>query len=361
VSMPNSNQSGSGMIARRPESIRAVGQSAQSGGIALRRALIGMVLLLALTGIARAADCPTLPPPYDGPIFDAAVQSWNPDLTGLLDAVPGAGVRRIALFANGRLGPNGRIAPGIAARRQAVLAVARAHPELIVLGAPKIGFIEGGDLPGGYVNDTIAGVADGTYKFVGEILYTHGDKPDHEPTPTGEVYVDPLAPGTARLLAGLKGRAVPLMTHWEAWAWDRDWPRFDRLYGAWPEQRFVVASLVYGSPDKAEAILSAHPNVWGIVSRLVDGRYRFVDPAKQAKLGPSMFDACGALRADWRAVLIKHADRLMYGSDAYSTLNVGWDVYPGIIARYRRIAGQLPPDVARRISWDTAAALYGVR
>jgi hypothetical protein len=64
------------------------------------------------------------------------------------------------------------------------------------------------------------------------------------------------------------------------------------------------------------------------------------------------------LRGDWRAVLIRHADRLMYGSDAYATARVGWDAYPAIIARYRRVAGQLPPDVARRISWDTAAALY---
>ncbi len=327
----------------------------------MRRALIGMLALLALGGYARAADCLALPPPYDGPVFDAAVQSWNPGIDGLLKVLPGTGVQRIALFANGRLSPGGRIAPGIEARRAAVLALARAHPELVVLGAPKIGFIDGGDLPAGYVADTLAGVANGTYRFVGEILYTHGDKPDHPPTPGGEVTVDPLAPGTTRLLEGLKSHPVPLMTHWEAWAWERNWPRFDKLYGAWPAQRFVVASLVYGSPDKAEAILAAHSNVWGIISRVVDGRYRFVDPAKQAKLGPSMFDACGALRADWRAVLIKHADRLMYGSDAYSTANVGWDVYPDIIARYRRIAGQLPPDAARRISWDTAAALYGVR
>lgn len=327
----------------------------------MRRALIGMVVLFALVGVARAADCPALPPPYDGPVFDANVQSWNPGIAGLLDVLPGTRVRRIALFANGRLSPKGRIGPGIEARRAAVLALARAHPELIVPGAPKIGFVEGGDLPASYVTETIAGVADGTYRFVGEILYTHGDKPDHEPTPTGEVYVDPLAPGTARLLTGLKGHAVPLMTHWEAWAWQRDWPRFDRLYGAWPQQHFVVPSLVYGSPDKAEAILSAHPNVWGIISRVVDGRYHFVDAAKQAELGPPMFDACGVLRGDWRAVLIRHADRLMYGSDAYSTANVGWDVYPGIIARYRRIAGQLPPDIAHRISWDTAATLYGAK
>jgi len=342
--------------------VRWTWMSGNDGGRTIMRGMLtGIAVLLALVGVARAADCPPLPPPYDGPIFDANVQTWNPQVAGLLDVLPGTGVQRVALFANGRTETGGRRRAETDARRVAVLALARAHPDLIVVGAPKIGFIEGGDLPAGYVADTIAGVADGTYKFVGEILYTHGDKPDHPPTPTGEVYVDPLAPGTARLLQGLKGHAAPLMTHWEAWAWDRDWPRFDKLYGAWPEQRFVVPNLVYGSPDKADAILSAHRNVWGIISRVVDGRYHFVDPDKQAKLGPSMFNACGALRADWWAVLIRHADRLMYGSDAYATARVGWDVYPGIIARYRRIAGQLPPDIAHRISWDNASALYGAR
>ncbi len=62
------------------------------------------------------------------------------------------------------------------------------------------------------------------------------------------------------------------MTHWEAWAWERDWPRFDRFYATWPAQRFVVSSLAYGSPDKADALLSAHPNVWATISRVVDGR-----------------------------------------------------------------------------------------
>lgn len=315
--------------------------------IAFCLALVALVFAAA----AEAADCPALPPPYDGPIFDANVQAWNPNVDGLLTALQGTGVKRVALFANGRFEPGANTA--------AVLALAQAHPDLIVAGAPKIGFIQTGDLPDSYVSDTLAGIADGRYKFIGEILYTHGDKPDHPPTRTGQVYVDPLAAGTTRLLTGLKGRSVPLLTHWEVWAWDRDWLNFDKLYAAWPEQRFVLPSLAYGSPESTETILAAHPNVWGIVSRLVDGRYTFVDPNKQAKLGPSMFDDCGALRADWRTVLIKHADRLMYGSDDYATQRVSWDVYPGIIARYRRIAGQLPPDVAQKISWDNAAALYG--
>lgn len=307
-------------------------------------------LCVAFVRTAYGADCPALPRPYDGPIFDASVQVWNPDVDGLVTSVQGTGVKRIALYANGRFEPG--------ANTQAVIALAQAHPDLFIVGAPKIGFIQGGDLPDRYVSDTIAGVTAGNYKFVGEILYTHGDKPDHPPTRGGQVYVDPLAAGTTRLLTGLKGHAAPLMTHWEVWAWDRDWPRFDQLYSAWPNQHFVLPSLAYGSPATTETILSAHPNVWGVISRLVDGRYTFVDASKQAKLGPSMFDACGKLSDDWRAVLVKHADRLIYGSDDYANAHVGWDVYPKIIARYRSIAGQLPSDVAQKISWDNAAALY---
>jgi hypothetical protein len=308
-----------------------------------------------IRGVVQAAACPALPSPYAGPIFDANVQAWNPDLQGLITSLPTSGVKRIALFANIRAGGT--------LTGDAVLAASRQYPNLIIVGAPKIGFITGGDLPSEFVSSTLSGVASGTYKFVGEILYTHGDKPDHRPTKSGEVYVDPLAAGTARLLEGLRGRNVPLLTHWEAWAWDRDRPRFDRLYSTWPRQPFVLPSLVYGSPEKADTILSVHPNVWGIISRLVDGRYHFVDPAKAAKLGPPMFDECGSLRPDWRAVLIKYSDRLMYGSDDYSNPRnlQGWDLYPRIIARYRNIAGQLPPDVARKISWDNAASLYGQR
>jgi hypothetical protein len=318
-----------------------------------RLAVLLIAILLAWPGDAtRAADCPDLPPPYTGPIFDAQVQAWNPRVDGLIGAAQNAGVKHIAFFANSKAGSQSPTA-------MAVQALAQAHPELLVLGAPKIGFIHGGDLPRGYVSDTVAGVRSGTYKFIGEILYTHGDKPDHPPTRTGDIYVDPQAGGTKQLLSQLGPLNVPLLTHWEAWAWDRDKDHFDKLYTAWPQQRFVLPSLAYASADKADAILSAHTNLWGIISRLVDGRYQFVDPGKLAKLGPSMFDECGMFRPEWRAVLIKHSDRLMYGSDYYANIGGDWSIYPGIIGRYRRIAGQLPADVAAHISWDNAAALYG--
>jgi hypothetical protein len=188
------------------------------------------VLLAWSGGVARAADCPTLPPPYDGPIFDANVQAWNPKVDGLVAAAEGAGVKRIAFFANSKGGDQTETA-------LAVRALARAHPDLFVLGAPKIGFITTGDLPRGFIGETVTGVRNGTYAFVGEILYTHGDKPDHPPTRTGEIYVDPASAGTKQLLTQLAPFNVPLLTHFEAWAWDRDRDHFDKLYAAWPQRR----------------------------------------------------------------------------------------------------------------------------
>lgn len=127
----------------------------------------------AIIGMA-AAQCPVLPPPYDGPIFDANVQSWNPNVQGLIDNIPGTGVKRVALFANSRASGPATVAAVLTARQN--------HPEMIVAGAPKIGFISGDDLPGDFVFATLSGVADGTCGFIG----AHGDKPDHRPTRAGE-------------------------------------------------------------------------------------------------------------------------------------------------------------------------------
>jgi len=241
-----------------------------------------------------------------------------------------------------------------------VLALGQSNPDTIVVGAPKFGFIKDGELPRGFIAETVAGVRSGSFKFIGEILYTHGDKQGDKPTRTGDVYVDPLGAGTTQLLTQIASYNVPLLTHWEAWAWDRDKDHFGKLYGAWPQQRFVLPSLATVRPKKRTRS-SRRTRICGASSRgLVDGRYEFQDAAKAAKLGPSMFDDCGMLRPDWRAVLLKYSDRLMYGSDFYvPTAGGNWSRYPVVIRKYREIAGQLPPDVAARISWDNAAALYG--
>jgi hypothetical protein len=70
---------------------------------------------------------------------------------GLVAAAESAGVKRIAFFANSKGGDQTETA-------LAVRALAQAHPDLFVLGAPKIGFITTGDLPRGFIGETVTGV-----------------------------------------------------------------------------------------------------------------------------------------------------------------------------------------------------------
>jgi hypothetical protein len=65
---------------------------------------VALCCACALGNATAAAECPPPPAPYAGPIFDATVQAWNPDLDGLIPSLAAAGVKRIALFANSKTG-----------------------------------------------------------------------------------------------------------------------------------------------------------------------------------------------------------------------------------------------------------------
>ncbi|RTL41695.1 MAG: amidohydrolase [Burkholderiales bacterium] len=66
----------------------------------------------------------------------------------------------------------------------------------------------------------------------------------------------------------------------------------------------------------------------------------------------------GRLAADWRALLTRHADRFLVGSDTWVTQR--WQHYEGLFADYRGWLGQLPADTAMRIAWGNAASLFGL-
>ncbi len=59
---------------------------------------------------------------------------------------------------------------------------------------------------------------------------------------------------------------------------------------------------------------------------------------------------------EWRALLLKHPDRFLIGSDTW--VNQRWMYYDDLMRGYRRWLGDLPPDVARRIAWDNGAGLF---
>ena len=61
----------------------------------------------------------------------------------------------------------------------------------------------------------------------------------------------------------------------------------------------------------------------------------------------------------WRDLFARYSDRFLLGSDTW--INERWASYPSIMGGYRRLLGELPRDVADRVAWRNAAALFSLR
>lgn len=70
-----------------------------------------------------------------------------------------------------------------------------------------------------------------------------------------------------------------------------------------------------------------------------------------------IFDGKGGLDPEWRAVLMKHADRFMVGSDTWS--NDQWAHYDELIEVNRRWLALLPRAQAEAIAYKNAERLFG--
>ncbi len=286
---------------------------------------------------------------YDGPLFDAMSQiDETVDMKKAMANVRAAGVSKLGLFARSR--------KQLHQNEQAVLALAKKHPDLIVLGAPKY-FQLSDDVTDDYINATVDGIKKHGYRFIGELLYTHADKSTGKQYSRGERYVDPSRPGTTRLLEAIGPFNIPFMAHWEPYAADRDFPRFHALYSAWPDQIFLLPHMGFASAETIDEFMGRHPNLYALTSkkeRLMDN---FTDPIKKATIGPAMLEN-GVLRPDWKALLIKYQDRILFASDPH--MRKLWTKYGEVIEGQRLILKQLPRDVAEKIAYKNAEKLYGV-
>jgi len=293
---------------------------------------------------AFAADCePPTVSAYTGPLFDAMAQSGQGlDGEEAIRTAKSVGVTRMALFARVHIKEDGR---------SLVNHLASAHPDFITLGTQKL-FDMRGDLDSLYVNEVLDDIATKRYRFVGEILFTHGDKVNGEITATGERYIDPNGPQTERLVQGLKGLHVPIMTHWEVYDWNRDWPKFNRLYAAHPDQIFIWPHLGFASAQQAETVLAANQNVWATLSKREPAKHNLREESKEELVGGPVTDQCGNLLPEWREVMVRFSDRLMFATDAH--MENRWRHYARVVARWRVILAQLPPNVASAIAYDNA-------
>jgi len=114
------------------------------------------------------------------------------------------------------------------------------------------------------------------------------------------------------------------------------------LYAHNPKARVIWAHAGFGTPlVRVEELLAKYPALWGELS------YR------------SGIAGSVSVSAEWKALFSRHPTRFLLGSDTWT--NERWASYPAIMSGYRSLLGGLPREIAERIAWGNAAALFDVR
>ena len=124
----------------------------------------------------------------------------------------------------------------------------------------------------------------------------------------------------------------------------------------------AIDLLMANTPSKGQKtrLIWAHTGISGASVQRVDAllaRY----PLLMGELSyrPGLTCADGKLCPEWRTLILKYPNRFLIGSDTW--VNQRWQQYDDLMKGYRTWLGDLPPDAARRIGWENAANLFGVK
>ena len=141
-------------------------------------------------------------------------------------------------------------------------------------------------------------------------------------------------PQMRRLAALAVARGLILHVHTGA-------PPIRALYEIEPDLKILWAHAGMGAPpDVVGKLLDRYPNLRTELS------YRVVDIAPEGRLDPA-----------WRALLLRHSDRFMIGTDTFVTPR--WAVYRDLVDAHRAWLAQLPPEAARAIAYGNAVREFG--
>ncbi|QHE78108.1 amidohydrolase family protein [Hydrogenophaga sp. PBL-H3] len=123
----------------------------------------------------------------------------------------------------------------------------------------------------------------------------------------------------------------------------------------------AIDLLMANTPSKGQklGLIWAHTGIGGSsVARVDELLSRYPRLMGELSYRPGLTCGDGQLCPEWRALLLKHPDRFMIGSDTW--VNQRWQSYGELMRGYRTWLGGLPVDVARRIAWDNGARLFGL-
>ena len=139
-------------------------------------------------------------------------------------------------------------------------------------------------------------------------------------------------PQMVRFFAMMEEHGLILQPHTEAWVVRALFAQKPDLTILWAHAGFSEPASVVGK------MLNRYPNLWAELS------YRAQDIMPGGEIDPG-----------WRKVLVRHADRLMIGTDTWTVDR--WHEYRGLIGEHRRWLAKLPPEVAEKIAHKNAERL----
>jgi hypothetical protein len=275
-----------------------------------------------LAGVAWAAD-------YDGPLFDAHLhyneeaQKPHP-LADVLARMRRNGVK--AIVANSRPNDGTKALAASAQTREAGVTVVP-FVRLYRNRADYDNWFRDESIYAMVQAELAGGTAAGPYRGLGEFhLYDSANA-------NGAV--------AKKLMALADEKSLAVLAHVDDAA-------IDLLMANTPSKgqkvHLVWAHTGIGGPPVArvEQLLAKYPLLMGELS------YR-----------PGLTCEGGKLCPEWRALILKFPGRFLIGSDTW--VNERWDQYDDLMKGYRTWLGDLPADVARKVAWDNAAALFGVK
>lgn len=115
----------------------------------------------------------------------------------------------------------------------------------------------------------------------------------------------------------------------------------EALFARAPKLRILWAHAGMSEPAEAvDRMFARYPNLWTEIS------YRGGDIAPGGKLSDA-----------WRTLFLKYPDRVLIGTDTHATGR--WESYGSLIDDHRRWLAQLPPEIAKKIAYKNAVALFG--
>jgi predicted TIM-barrel fold metal-dependent hydrolase len=193
------------------------------------------------------------------------------------------------------------------------------------------------------IEEVRQGLSSGRYRGIGELHLIGGMA---IPWQQSKVFV--------ALLALAREYDVPIMVHSE---YSSIKPTISICQGN-PNNRIILAHAgAVINPDQIEEILQACPNV--VMDLAARDPWRYVNNP--------ITDQSGQLLPNWRALILRYADRFMVGSDpvwpvdkgsSWDEPDSGWRELGRFINFHRQWLSFMPEDVEKKIRWENAQTWF---